>query len=99
MLNILICFSRGRKLVYVGEPGLVSDGFVNFLSRPTLSTGVIETVAYPSNYPFIQFHVDFNLDWKFILHGLIKRMSYIGATKYNKMHCGSDLINVGSQIK
>ena len=34
-----------------------------------------------------------------VLHGLIERMSYIGATKYNKMHCGSELINVGSQIK
>ena len=33
MLNILICFSRGRKLVYVGEPGLVSDGFVHLADR------------------------------------------------------------------
>ena len=28
-----MCFSRGRKLVYVGEPGLVSDGFVHLADR------------------------------------------------------------------
>ena len=33
MLKILLCFSRGRKLVYVGEPGLVSDGFVHLADR------------------------------------------------------------------
>ena len=33
MLKILLCSSRGRKLVYVGEPGLVSDGFVHLADR------------------------------------------------------------------
>lgn len=33
MLKTLMRFSRGRKLLYVGEPGLVSDGFVNLADR------------------------------------------------------------------
>ena len=32
-MKIFLCFSRGRKLVYVGEPGLVSDGFVHLADR------------------------------------------------------------------